>query len=86
MRIHPPSIPTKFHPDPSTNNGGVAIFTSVHKKKNKNKKNKVSGLLVRRCARTKMTEWRMDGREDRKLPWVFAQRFFANIPVNLVKS
>ena len=38
MRIHPPSIPTKFHPDPSTNNGGVAIFTSVHKKKKKKKK------------------------------------------------
>ena len=53
MRIHPPSIPTKFHPDPSTNNGEVAIFTSVHKKKNNNKNNKVSGLLVRRCARTK---------------------------------
>ena len=52
MRMHPTNIPTKFHPDPSTNNGGVAIFTSVHKKNNK-KNNKVSGLLVRRCARTK---------------------------------
>ena len=45
MRIHPPSIPTKFHPDPSTNDGGVAIFTSVHKNNYK--------LLISQLAHTK---------------------------------
>ena len=43
MRIHPPS--TKFHPDPSTNNGGVAIFTSVRKNNYK--------LLISQLANTK---------------------------------